>query len=62
MKVYAIRDKQTNQLVRFDGWKRNSPKFYSKPRFAKASMTNHYKSFEDYEIVEFELTNERIVS
>lgn len=62
MKVYAIRKKQTNELIRFDSWlESKNPKFYRAIRFAKTALTNHNKSLKDYEIVEYELTNERVV-
>lgn len=62
MKVYAIRKKETNDLIRFDSWfESKKPKFYREIRFAKSALTNHNKTLQDYEIVEYELTNERVV-
>lgn len=63
MKVYAIRKKQTNELVKFDSWHESkNPKFYREIRFAKTALTNHNKTLNDYEIVEFELINERVIN
>lgn len=61
MKVYAIRKKQTGELIKPDSYRNSTPKFYSKIRFAKCAMTCHDMSPNDYEIVEYELTNERVV-
>ncbi len=62
MKIYAIRKKKTGELIKPDSYRNSTPKFYPKVRFAKCAMTFHDLSLNDYEIVEFELTNEKVVS
>ena len=61
MKVYAIRNKERNILIKPSSYRNSTPKFYSNIRFAKCAMTCHDLKSENYEIVEFELTNERVV-
>jgi len=62
MKVYAIRNKNTGKLIKPDSYRNSTPKFYSNIRFAKCAMTCHGMKPENFEIVEFELTNEKIVN
>ena len=62
MKVYAIRNKKTGELMNPHFFHRSStPKFYSKIRFANCAITSRYLDKNDYEIVEYELTNESVV-
>lgn len=63
MKIYAIRNKETGKLIRFEYYcEVDSPKFYGKIRFAKSAITSHGKSLNKYEIVEYELTNEKVIN
>ena len=62
MNLYAIRNKETNKLIDPRFYKNKTPKFYPEVKFAKCAMTFHGLSLDDYEIVEFELTNEKVVS
>ena len=62
MKVYAIRDKRTGKLIKPDSYRCSTPKFYSKIRFAKCAMSCHNLTLNNYEIVEYELTNEKVIN
>lgn len=61
MIVYAIRNKKTGKLTRPGSYRASTPKFYSKIRFARCAMTDHGMKLDKFEIVEYELTNERVV-
>lgn len=62
MKIYAIKNKKTGKLIKPTSYRNSTPKFYANIRFAKCAMTCHDMSKEDYDIVEFELVNEKIVN
>jgi len=62
MKLYVIKNKKTGKLIKPDSYINSTPKFYANIRFAKCAMTCHNMSKEDYDIVEFELVNERVVN
>jgi len=62
MKIYAIRNKETGELIKPCSWQNSTPKFYAIIRFAKCAMTCNRLSSDKYEIVEYELTNEKVVN